>query len=92
MQNSKETLSDYIADHLHDSDFFDQLDEVLEQMPYSKESVDELLDATFDWDLLSELYYKLFEFDKLLQPDELAKLKKRFQESFDLPLPYYIDE
>ena len=57
-------------------------------MPYSRESVDELLDAASSWDL-SEVYCKLFQYHEFLRPDELTKLMNKFQTTFDFD---FLDE
>ncbi len=84
----RKTLSDFIDENFYDSNFFEILYDYLEQMPYSRESVDELLDAASSWDI-SEVYCKLFQYHEFLRPDELAKLMNKFQTTFDFD---FLDE
>ena len=84
----RKTLSDFIDENFYDSNYYEILYDYLEQMPYSRESVDELLDAASSWDI-SEVYCKLFQYHEFLRPDELAKLMNKFQTTFDFD---FLDE
>lgn len=84
----RKTLSDFIDETFYDSNFFEILYDYLEQMPYSRESVDELLDAVSSW-VFSEVYCKLFQYHEFLRSDELAKLMNKFQTTFDFD---FLDE
>lgn len=81
-----ETLDDVI-DCLDDPDFDSILEDFLEKMPCSRESVDEMLEAIAGWDLW-QVYNKLLtECIALLTVAEVAKLKADYKEKFSIPLP-----
>lgn len=66
-------------------DFESILEEFLEKMPRSRESVDELLDAIYGWDLWPIYNMLLTEYEALLTPAEIAKLKADYKELFSIP-------
>lgn len=81
-----ETLDDVIG-CIDDSDFDTILEDFLDKMPYSKESVNEMLDIVSGWDLCAVYDKLLTECESLLTTDEIIKLKADYKEKFDLPLP-----
>ena len=74
-------------DGLEDPDLYSKIDDYLDQMSYSRESVNELLDAITSWDLLQVYEKLLIDFAELLTPEELIRLKKDYRKTFDLLLP-----
>lgn len=85
-----ETLDDVI-DCLDDPDFDSILEDFLEEMPCTRESVDEMLEVIAGWDLW-QVYNKLLtECTALLTTAEVAKLKADYKEKFSIPLPDEIE-
>lgn len=83
---SIKTIDDVI-DCIDDPDFDLILDDFLEEMPYSRNSVDEMLEVLSSWDLLPVYDKLLTECVGLLTPEELSKLKMDYKAKFSLPLP-----
>lgn len=81
-----ETLDD-VTDCLDDPDFDSILEEFLERMPNSRESVDEMLETVSALDLWPVYRKLLTDCVALLTPEELAKLKAEYKEKFSIPLP-----
>ena len=81
-----ETLDDVI-ECLDDPDFDTILEDFLEKMPCSRESVVEMLDTISTLDLLPVYNRLLMDCVALLSPEELAKLKADYKEKFSIPLP-----
>lgn len=81
-----ETLDDVIG-CIDDSDFDAILEDFLDKMPCSRESVDEMLEVISGWDLLTVYDKLLAECESLLTAEEIMKLKDDYKEKFDLPLP-----
>lgn len=80
-----ETLDDVI-ECIDDSEFESILEDFLEKMPYSRESVDEMLEAISGWDLW-QVYNKLLtECTELLTAAEISKLKSDYKDRFSVPL------
>lgn len=81
-----ETLDDVI-DCIDDPDFDSILEDFLDNMPSSRESVDEMLETVAVWDLW-QVYHKLLtECEAFLTPEEHARLKSDYKEKFTIPLP-----
>ena len=85
-ENSPSVTLDDVMDDLEDPDLYSKIDDYLDQMSYSRESVNELLDAITSWDLLQVYEKLLIDFAELLTPEELIRLKKDYRKTFDLPL------
>lgn len=81
-----ETLDD-IIECLDDPDFDTILEDFLERMPCSRESVDEMLETVSALDLWPVYNKLLTDCVALLSPEELAKLKADYKEKFSIPLP-----
>lgn len=81
-----ETLDDVIG-CIDDPDFDTILEDFLDKMPYSRESVDEMLEVVSGWDLWAVYDKLLTECESFLTTDEIIKLKADYKEKFDLPLP-----
>lgn len=81
-----ETLDDVI-ECLDDPEFDTILEDFLEKMPCSRESVDEMLETVSALDLWPVYYKLLTDCLSLLSSDELAKLKADYKEKFSIPLP-----
>lgn len=81
-----ETLDD-VTDCLDDPDFDSILEDFLERMPCSRESVDEMLETVSALDLWPVYRKLLTDCVALLTPEELAKLKADYNEKFSIPLP-----
>lgn len=81
-----ETLDDVI-ECLDDPDFDTILEDFLEQMPCSRESVEEMLETVSALDLWPVYNKLLTDCVALLSPEELAKLKADYTEKFSIPLP-----
>ncbi|MBR1814832.1 MAG: hypothetical protein IJ773_13645 [Lachnospiraceae bacterium] len=77
----------YIMEYMDYPDFDTFLDDYLEKMPYSRESVDELLEVVSSWDLWSVYNKLLADYTELLSKGELKKLKADYRELFSIPLP-----
>ena len=80
-----ETFDDVI-ECLDDPDFDTILEDFLEKMPCSRESVEEMLDTVSALDLLPVYNKLLTDCVALLSPEELAKLKADYKEKFSIPL------
>ena len=85
-----ETLDDVI-ECIDDPDFDSILEDFLEKMPCSRESVDEMLEAVSGLDLWSVYNKLLTDCVALLSQEELAKLKADYKEKFSIPLPGEVD-
>lgn len=81
-----ETLDDVI-ECLDAPDFDTILEDFLEKMPYSRESVEEMLETVSNLDLWPVYNKLLTDCVALLTPEELAKLKADYKEKFSIPLP-----
>lgn len=82
-----DSVSDFIEEHLPCDDLGYEITRYLGNMPIVRASVDDILSAADVYDC-PELYIALFtRFQDLLDEDEHALLKERFQRLFDLPLP-----
>lgn len=81
-----ETLNDVI-ECLDDPDFDTILEDFLEKMPCSRESVEEMMETVSTLDLWSVYNKLLTDCAALLSPEELAKLKADYKEKFSIPLP-----
>lgn len=81
-----ETLDDVI-ECLDDPDFDTILEDFLEKMPCSRESVEEMLETISSLDLWPVYHKLLTDCVALLLPDELSKLKADYKEKFSIPLP-----
>lgn len=99
LKNSIEGFPDWLADdctfdsleeimkYTDDPDFNSYLEEFLKNMPYSRESVNEMLETITGWDLWP-IYNKLLtEYESLLTTEEITKLRSDYKEKFDIPLP-----
>ena len=73
-------------------DFTDLLDEVLEKLPFSRESAEELMDAITRYDA-AELYDALFDnFAEFVTGEEKDKIIQRYKDIFDIPeLPWWAE-
>ena len=76
-----------MTDCLDDPDFDSILEDFLERMPCSRESVDEMLETVSALDLWPVYRKLLTDCVALLTPEELAKLKADYKEKFSIPLP-----
>lgn len=81
-----ETLDDVI-ECLDDSDFDTMLEDFLDRMPCSRESVEEMLETVSALDLWPVYNKLLTDCIALLSPEELVKLKVDYKEKFSSPLP-----
>lgn len=81
-----ETLDDVI-ECFNDSDFDTILEDFLEKIPCSRESVEEMLETISALDLWPVYNKLLTDCVALLSPEELAKLKADYKEKFSIPLP-----
>ena len=81
-----ETLDD-IIECLDDPDFDTILEDFLEKMPCSRESVEVMLETVSALDLWPVHYKLLTDCVASLSPEELAKLKADYKEKFSIPLP-----
>lgn len=81
-----ETL-DGVTDCLDDPDFDTILEDFLERMPCSRESVDEMLETVSTLDLWPVYRKLLTDCVALLTPEELVKLKADYKGKFSIPLP-----
>lgn len=81
-----ETLDDVI-ECLDDPDFDTILEDFLEKMPCTRESVEEILEIVSALDLWPVYNKLLMDCVALLSPEELAKLKADYTEKFSIPLP-----
>ena len=81
-----ETLDD-IIECLDDPDFDAILEDFLEKMPCTRESVEEMLEAVSSLDLWPVYNKLLTDCVALLTSEELAKLKADYKEKFSIPLP-----
>lgn len=81
-----ETLNDVI-ECLDDPDFDTILQDFLEKMPSTRESVEEMLETVSALDLWPVYNKLLADCVALLTPEELAKLKADYKEKFSIPLP-----
>ena len=81
-----ETLDD-IIECLDDPDFDAILEDFLEKMPCTRESVEEMLEAVSSLDLWPVYNKLLTDCVALLTSEELAKLKADYNEKFSIPLP-----
>lgn len=81
-----ETLDDVI-ECLDDSDFDTILEIFLEQMPCSRESVEEMLETVSALDLWPVYNKLLTDCAALLTMEELAKLKAAYKAKFSIPPP-----
>ena len=57
-----------------------------DNLPYTRESVEEMLDAILSWDMWEICRKLLTEFEDLLTDVEIKQLKNRYAELFDVPL------
>lgn len=81
-----ETLDDVI-ECLDDPDFDTILEDFLEKMPCSRESVEEMLETVSTLDLWPVYNKLLTDCVALLSPEELAQIKADYKEKFSIPLP-----
>lgn len=81
-----ETLDD-IIECLDDPDYDAILEDFLEKMPCTRESVEEMLEAVSSLDLWPVYNKLLTDCVALLTSEELAKLKADYKEKFSIPLP-----
>lgn len=81
-----ETL-DNIIECLDDPDFDAILEDFLEKMPCTRESVEEMLEAVSSLDLWPVYNKLLTDCVALLSPEKLAKLKADYKDKFSIPLP-----
>ena len=81
-----DTLDDVI-ECLDDPDFDTILEDFLEKMPCSRESVEEMLETVSAFDLWPVYNKLLTDCVALLTPEELAKLKADYKDKFSIPLP-----
>ena len=84
---------DDVFDAFDDVDFFELLDEYLNNMPCNRNSVDEILEKIEIFDIL-DLYQTVLDYDfrTLLTNEEIHKLVKDYKEKFSAELPFDIDE
>ncbi len=81
-----ETLND-VVECMADPDFDSILENFLEKMPRSRESVDEMLEVVSSWDLWPVYDKLLTDCAGFLSPEELEKLKADYKKTFSVPLP-----
>ena len=81
-----ETLDD-IIECLDDPDFDAILEDFLEKMPCTRESVEEMLEAVSSLDLWPVYNKLLTDCVALLSLEELVKLKADYKDKFSIPLP-----
>lgn len=81
-----ETLDD-VVECIENPDFDSILEDFLDNMPSSRESVDEMLETVSALDLWPVYRKLLTDCVALLTPEELAKLKADYKEKFSIPLP-----
>lgn len=82
----KITLEDTIFDSIETAVSDSAVEDYLDNMPHTRKSVEEMLDAILNWDMW-EIYCKLLtEFKDLLTDVEIKQLKNRYAELFDVPL------
>ena len=62
------------------------MEEYVDNMPHTRESVEEMLDAILSWDMWEICRKLLTEFEDLLTDVEIKQLKNRYAELFDVPL------
>lgn len=78
----EDTIVDSIETAVTDS----AVENYFDNMPRTRESVEEMLDAILSWDMW-EIYRKLLtEFEDFLTDMETKQLKNRYAELFDVPL------
>lgn len=80
-------ILDDVTDCLDDPDFDSILEDFLERMPCTRESVDEMLETVSALDLWPVYRKLLTDCAAFLTPEELAKLKADYNEKFSIPLP-----
>ena len=85
-QYAIETLDDVI-ECINDPDFDTIIEDFLDKMPCSRESVEEMLETVSALDLWPVYNKLLTDCVALLSPEELAKLKADYKEKFSIPLP-----
>ena len=72
-----------ILDNIGSPDFFNMLRDYLDILPHSRDSVDELLEAVLQYDII-EIYDKLLiEYEDLLLEEEKERLKSDYNIVFD---------
>ncbi len=76
-----------VVECIDDPDFDSILEDFLEKMPCSRESVEEMLETVSALELRPVYRKLLTDCVALLTPEELAKLKADYKEKFSLPLP-----
>lgn len=80
----KETLEDFIYDHMDDEDLIYKIEEQLDAMPRCRKSAEELLDTIKSFDGFPEIYKKLFVLKDFLTEEETAQVKEEYESNFDL--------
>lgn len=82
------SLDDFIAIHFGEEGLVSELSQYLNELPLTRESADEIINATDNYDLY-ELYSALFNrFKILLTENEFVSLKKKYEEKFSIPFSF----
>lgn len=78
------SLEDYIYEHIEDEYFFYDLQDILDKLEPSKESVSLLLDAIDSFDI-KELYDTIFDnrFIGYVSESKVSELKEKYNFLFD---------
>ena len=80
------TLDDVISAWMNGEDA-QEIGAYLDQMPHTRESAEELLDAAGAYDC-SEIYTALLtDFEDLLTDAEITRIRDRYRKTFDQPIP-----
>lgn len=80
-------LSD-VFECVEDEEFDDYLNDYLNQMPMTRESVDEIINETRTWDNLTLYTSLLTRFQPMLTPGEYEQIVQDYKRIFSLPLPF----
>ncbi|MCR4645233.1 MAG: hypothetical protein K5695_07475 [Oscillospiraceae bacterium] len=86
-----DTLDDAIGAWMASEDA-PEIGEYLGQMPHTRASAEELLDAAGGYDCYEVYAALLTEFEDLLTDAEAAGIREKYRETFDMPLPGEADE
>ena len=72
---------------IEDPDFDSILEDFLDEMPFNRDSMEEMFDIITGWDLWPVYNELLTDYRDLLTPDEITKLKADYEKIFSIPLP-----